>query len=85
MAPLSLRREWVLRPPARVAPHRHAAAVTDDNRLSFSLAISVSRKKVTAAFDGGRASSDAGAMLRALAERCRKVADTHAAHIADLA
>jgi hypothetical protein len=57
-------------------------AMTDDNQLSFNLP-SVSRKKVTAAFDGGRLSSDAGVMLLALAERCRKVADTLAAHIAD--
>ena len=45
--------------------------MTDDSQLSFSLP-SVSRKKVTAAFDGGR-----------MAERRRKVADTLAAHIAD--
>src|SRR6202043_905542 len=56
--------------------------MTDDNQLSFNLP-SVSRKKVTAAFDAGRLSSDAGVMLLALAERCRKVADTLAAHIAD--
>ena len=42
-------------------------AMTDDNHLSFSLP-SVSRKKVTAAFDGGRLSSDSGVMLLALAE-----------------
>ena len=71
----------MLRPPARVAPHCHTR-MTDDNQLSFNLP-SVSRKKVTAAFDGGRLSSDAGVMLLALAERCRKVADTLAAHIAD--
>src|SRR5436190_1769888 len=64
---------------------RHAAtpAMTDDSQLTFSLP-TVSRKKVTAAFDGGRLSSDAGVMLLALAERRRKVADTLAAHIADL-
>src|SRR4051794_31790363 len=63
---------------------RHAAtpAMTDDSQLSFTLP-TVSRKKVTAAFDGGRLSSDAGVMLLALAERRRKVADTLAAHIAD--
>src|SRR5436190_10351277 len=63
---------------------RHAAtpAMTDDSQLTFSLP-TVSRKKVTAAFDGGRLSSDAGVMLLALAERRRKVADTFAAHIAD--
>jgi len=63
---------------------RHAAtpAMTDDSQLTFNLP-TVSRKKVTAAFDGGRLSSDAGVMLLALAERRRKVADTLAAHIAD--
>ena len=40
-------------------------AMTDDNQLSFNLP-SVSRKKVTAAFDGGRLSSDSGVMLLAL-------------------
>ena len=43
-------------------------AMTDDNQLSFNLP-SVSRKKVTAAFDGGRLSSDSGVMLLALADR----------------
>src|SRR5436190_8345260 len=60
---------------------RHAAtpAMTDDSQLSFTLP-TVSRKKVTAAFDGGRLSSDAGVMLLALAERRRKVAETPGAH-----
>src|ERR1700720_3999331 len=57
-------------------------AMTDDNKLSFNLP-SVSRKKVTAAFDGGRLSSDSGVMLLALADRRRKVSDTLAALIAD--
>ena len=57
-------------------------AMTDDNHLIFSLP-SVLRKKVTAAFDGGRLSSDSGVMLLALAERRRKVAATLAALIAD--
>ena len=56
--------------------------MTDDSQLTFGLP-SVSRKKVTAAFDGGRLSSDGGVMLLALADRRRKVADTLAAHIAD--
>ena len=56
--------------------------MTDDNQLSFKLP-SVSRKKVTAAFDGGRLSSDSGVMLLALADRRRAVADTLAALIAD--
>src|SRR5271167_1930384 len=58
------------------------SAMTDDNRCTFSLP-SVSRKKVTAAFDGGRLSSDSGVMLLALADRRRKVSDTLAALIAD--
>src|SRR5437764_8305217 len=57
-------------------------AMTDDNQLSFNLP-SVSRKKVRAAFDGGRLSSDSGVMLLALADRRRAVADTLAALIAD--
>jgi len=57
-------------------------AMTDDSQLSFNLP-SVSRKKVTAAFDGGRLSSDSGVMLLALADRRRAVADTLAALIAD--
>jgi hypothetical protein len=56
--------------------------MTDNNQLSFSLP-SVSRKKVTAAFNGGRLSSDSGVMLLALAERRRNVAATLAAVIAD--
>jgi Transposase DDE domain group 1 len=55
-------------------------AMTDDNRFKLP---SVSRKKVTAAFDGGRLSSDSGVMLLALADRRRKVSDTLAALIAD--
>jgi hypothetical protein len=57
-------------------------AMTDDSQLSFNLP-SVSRKKVAAAFDGGRLSSDSGVMLLALADRRRRVADTLAALIAD--
>ena len=44
----------------------------------------VSRKKVTAAFDGGRLSSDSGVMLLGIAERRRGLAKTLAALIADL-
>jgi hypothetical protein len=50
----------------------------DDRQLSFSLP-SVSRKKVTAVFDGGRLSSDNGVMLLALVESRRNVAATLAA------
>ncbi len=43
----------------------------------------VARKKVTAAFDGGRLSSDSGVMLLSLAERRRGIAKALAALIAD--
>jgi hypothetical protein len=43
----------------------------------------VARKKVSAAFDGGRLSSDSGVMLLALAERRRAIARTLAGLIAD--
>ena len=65
----------------RVVPRCHTRMI-DDSQLTFGLP-SVSRKKVTAAFDGGRLSSDGGVMLLALADRRRKVADTLAAYIAD--
>jgi Transposase DDE domain group 1 len=70
---------------------RHVGPTVDDagrgrarhgDRLNFNLP-SVSRKKVTAAFDNGRLSSDSGVMLLALADRRRAVADTLAALIAD--
>src|ERR1700760_247503 len=70
--------ETILRIPSRTA----ASAMTNNNQLSFSLP-SVSRKKVIAAFNGGRLSSDTGVMLLALAERRRNVAATLAALIAD--
>ena len=54
----------------------------DDSLLPFSLP-SVHRKKITAAFDGGRISSDGGAMLLGLAERRIGIADRLAAEITD--
>ena len=42
--------------------------MTDDNLLPFSFP-AVSRKPVTAAFDGGRLTSDGGVMLLAMADR----------------
>src|SRR3954468_17276875 len=56
--------------------------MTDDTLLPFALP-SVQRKKVTAAFDGGRISSDGGVMLLALAERRIGIADKLAAEITD--
>src|SRR5690242_13168172 len=54
----------------------------DDSLLPFSLP-SVDRKKITASFDGGRISSDGGAMLLGLAERRLGIADRLAAEITD--
>ena len=54
----------------------------EDSLLPFSLP-SVGRKKITAAFDGGRISSDGGAMLLGLAERRIGIADRLAAEITD--
>ncbi len=56
--------------------------MTDDSLLPFSLP-SVERKKITAAFDGGRISSDGGVMLLALAERRMGIADRLAAEVTD--
>ena len=59
-------------------PVRHLAPATsamiDDNLLPFSFP-AVARKKVTAAFDGGRISSDGGVMLLAMADRRLGLAD----------
>ena len=76
---MSLHSDWVSSHPARPAT---LPPMIDDSQLSFSLP-SVSRKKVTAVFDGGRLSSDSGVMLLALVERRRNVAATLAALIAD--
>jgi len=54
----------------------------DNSLLPFSLP-SVARKKITAAFDGGRISSDGGVMLLGLAERRMGIADRLAAAITD--
>jgi len=54
----------------------------EDSLLPFSLP-SVHRKKITAAFDGGRISSDGGVMLLGLAERRIGIADRLAAEITD--
>ena len=56
--------------------------MVDTTLLPFSLP-SVQRKKVTAAFDGGRITSDGGVMLLSLAERRIDVARKLAAEIAD--
>ena len=61
---------------------RATPAMTDDSSLTVPYP-AVSRKKVTAGFDGGRLSSDSGVMLLGLAERQRGLAKILAALIAD--
>jgi Transposase DDE domain group 1 len=56
--------------------------MTDDNLLPFSFP-AVERKKITAAFDGGRISSDGGVMLLAQAERRLGIAERLARVIPD--
>src|SRR5215467_11948960 len=56
--------------------------MSDNSLLPFPLP-AVERKKITAAFDGGRMSSDGGVMLLALAERRMGIAGRLAAEIAD--
>ena len=56
--------------------------MTDDSLLPFSFP-AVGRKKITAAFDGGRISSDGGVMLLAQAERRLGLADRLARVIPD--
>ena len=56
--------------------------MTDDTLLPFSFP-AVGRKKITAAFDGGRLTSDGGVMLLAAAEQRLKLADRLAAAIRD--
>lgn len=56
--------------------------MSDDTLLPFSFP-AVGRKKVTAAFDGGRLTSDGGVMLLAAAERRIGIAERLASLIAD--
>jgi hypothetical protein len=57
-------------------------AMTDDTLLPFSFP-AVAGKKITAAFDGGRISSDGGVMVLAEAERRLGIAEKLSAVIAD--
>ena len=57
-------------------------AMTDDNLQPFWFP-AVSRKSVTASFDGGRLTSDGGVMLLAMAERRLRIAERLAGLIAD--
>jgi hypothetical protein len=67
-------------------PSRHpiaaTRAMTEDTPLAFSFP-AVGRKKITAAFDGGRITSDAGVVLLGQAERRLGLADKLGAVIAD--
>src|SRR3982075_1351723 len=56
--------------------------MSEDTLLPFDFA-AVQRRKVTAAFDGGRLTSDGGVMLLAAAERRLGIADKLAGEIAD--
>ena len=56
--------------------------MTDDTLLPFAFP-AVARKKVTAAFDGGRITSDGGVMLLAAADRRLGISTKLAAEIAD--
>src|SRR5437773_7041363 len=56
--------------------------MTDDSLLPFAFP-AVDRKKITAAFDGGRLSSDGGVMLLSQAERRLGLAERLAAVIPD--
>jgi hypothetical protein len=58
------------------------SAMTEDSLLPFSFP-AVDRKKITAAFDGGRITSDAGVVLLGQAERRRGLAGELAAVSAD--
>lgn len=55
---------------------------SDDSAARFSFP-AVRRKKLTAAFDGGRLTSDGGVLLLAQAERDMRVCEQLAACIAD--
>jgi hypothetical protein len=71
---------------AETDPSRHhieaTPAMLDDSLLPFSFP-AVWRKKITAAFDGGRITSDGGVMLLGQAERRLGVAGKLAAVVAD--
>src|SRR5206468_7549046 len=61
---------------------RATPAMSEDNLLPFAFP-PVQRKKVVAAFDGGRLTSDGGVMLLAAAERRLGIVDKLAALISD--
>jgi hypothetical protein len=61
---------------------RNKLAMNDDRPPPFDLP-AVARKKVTAAFDGGRITSDGGVMLLAAADRRLGLCEKLAARIMD--
>jgi hypothetical protein len=67
-------------PDHRIEPA--TSAMTDDTLLPFSFP-AIQRKKITAAFDGGRITSDGGVMLLSAAERRLRLAERLAAVICD--
>src|ERR1019366_4260808 len=67
-------KDSVANPPPSPSPANATPAMTDDTILPFSFP-AVHTKKVTAAFDGGRLTSNGGVMLLAMAERRLGLAD----------
>ncbi len=76
------RRIWLLKTNPWPGSERATPAMSDDNLLPFSFP-AVQRKKITAAFDGGRITSDGGVMLLAQAERRLGIAERLAQVIPD--
>src|SRR6266478_5533777 len=68
------RRIRLLKPTPSPSTANATPAMTDDTILPFSFP-AVHAKKVTAAFDGGRLTSNGGVMLLAMAERRLGLAD----------
>src|SRR5450631_3020192 len=71
------RRIRLLKPTPSPSTANATPAMTDDTILPFSFP-SVHTKKITAAFDGGRLTSNGGVMLLAMAERRLGLADNSA-------
>ena len=74
-------KDWVSRPSCHPIS-RATPAMSDDTIEPFGFP-AVGRKKVTAAFDGGRLTSDGGVMLLAAVERRMGIAESFAGLIAD--
>ncbi len=74
--------DWVSKTDPLTRARRATPAMSDDTGAPFPFP-AVGRKKVTAAFDGGRITSDSGVMLLAAAERRLGLAERLASLIAD--